>query len=86
MGEPPRYGGEVIGGPEYEAALREAAADETAEPCTCKRYGTDDPDCELHYPWVIEDPKSRTYAMRLWLAGHETGYDRGFTTGRESPE
>src|SRR5262252_3465236 len=29
-----------------------------------------DPDCELHFPWQIEDPQSRMNAMRWWMAGY----------------
>jgi hypothetical protein len=34
-----------------------------------------DPDCELHFPWVIEDDVERMSAMRWWMEGYHTGYD-----------
>jgi hypothetical protein len=42
-----------------------------------------DPDCELHFPWRIEDDMSRMHAMRWWMAGYQVGYATGCKTGRD---
>ena len=43
-----------------------------------------DPDCELHFPWMIEDDEERRHLMRYWMAGYQVGYDTAFKTGRQS--
>src|SRR5262245_38340243 len=82
----------------YDRAHREVAQDEQERPCTCqikakeRLGGTSypslieledaDPDCELHFPWMIEDDRERMVAMRWWFAGYQVGYDTAFTTGQ----
>src|SRR4030095_12541612 len=84
----------------YDKAHRAVSQEEQERPCTCKikakkRQGSAtypslielvdaDPDCELHFPWVIEDETERVHIMRFWFAGYQVGYDTGFTTGEES--
>jgi len=81
---------------EYDKAHREVATDEQQNPCTCQRKAKErtgsamypslitredaDPDCELHFPWMIEDDKSRVLAMRWWFAGHQVGYNTASAT------
>jgi hypothetical protein len=42
-----------------------------------------DPDCELHFPWMIEDEDMRKLAVRWWFAGYQVGYDTGYETGHD---
>lgn len=82
---------------EYDQAHAELSRIEQARPCTCQikaharqggvgypsilGVGDMDPDCELHFPWVLEDDTERQNAMRWWMAGYQTGYDTAFPTG-----
>jgi hypothetical protein len=84
----------------YDEAHRELAKAEQENPCTCsmkafRRLGgayypslispsDADPDCELHFPWMIEYDVERINAMRWWMAGYQVGYDTGHSTGEES--
>lgn len=79
-----------IGNHDYDNAHREVSTDEQQNPCTCQRKAKGsqgsasypsifakadaDPNCELHFPWMIEDDKSRVFAMRWWMAGYQVGY------------
>jgi len=81
---------------EYDRAHREVSAAEQARPCTCqikarKRLGGTgypalidkqdaDPDCELHFPWQIEDDDERIAALRWWFAGYHVGYNTATDT------
>lgn len=81
----------------YDDALREESA---GRRCTCqlaaaRRTGSTgnvslispvdfDPDCELHAPFVIEDPEMRAAAFRWWLAGYSTGYETATRTLTEA--
>jgi hypothetical protein len=82
----------------YDAAHRELSEAEQRHPCTCQIKAKErqggvsfpslidlvdaDPDCELHFPWMIEDDVSRINAMAYWMAGYQVGYDTAFETGR----
>ena len=86
------------GAHEYDTAHREVSKAEQEKPCTCqikafRRLGgahypslidheDADPDCELHFPWMIEDEAERVSAMRWWFAGYQAGYDTAFPTGQ----
>lgn len=87
-------------GQEYDEALRRLSSIEQEKPCTCQRKAKNrqgsalypslitvedaDPDCELHFPWVIEDPDERAHAVRWWFAGYQVGYDTA--SPNEEPE
>lgn len=83
---------------EYDRAHREVSAAEQANPCTCQRKAKArqggvhypslidsqdaDPDCELHFPWQIEDDDERIAALRWFFAGYQVGYDTAIPTGQ----
>jgi hypothetical protein len=84
----------------YDAAHREASENEQLQPCTCQIKAKDrlggvsypslielqdaDPDCELHFPWMLEDDRERVFTMRTWMAGYQVGYNTAFETGRQA--
>jgi len=81
----------------YDEAHREIARDEQEHPCTCQikakeRSGSAfypsiieledaDPDCELHFPWMIDADEERKAAFRWWMAGYQVGHSTGYKTG-----
>ena len=83
----------------YDAGHREISMAEQLQPCTCQRKAKErtgsagfpslieiedaDPDCELHFPWMIEDDAERIAAMRWWAAGYQVGYNTGSETGAQ---
>lgn len=86
-----KHAGHDNPGHDYDRAHAELSAVEQTSPCTCQiqakaRTGSAmypsliaiedaDPDCELHFPWVIEDEAMRRLAMRYWMAGYQVGFD-----------
>lgn len=77
---------------EYDHGLAVVAHAEQTNPCTCQRNAKArtggalypsllepedvDPDCELHQPWMIEDPAERLHALRWWFAGRQVGWNK----------
>jgi hypothetical protein len=86
-----KHAGHDNPGLDYDRAHAELATVEQTSPCTCQRKAKArtgsvsypslisiedaDPDCELHFPWVIEDEAMRRLAMRYWMAGYQVGFD-----------
>jgi len=64
-----------------ERMLREVSPSMVGYPSLIQREDAD-PDCELHFPWQIEDDLERVHAMRWWAAGYQVGYDTGNKTGQ----
>jgi hypothetical protein len=57
---------------DYELLTRAIEAELESRACTCYAQGGpggSDPDCELHYPNMIENDGERELALRWWLAG-----------------
>jgi hypothetical protein len=85
---------------DYDRVHRLVGAEEQSNPCTCQikakenqgsatypsliEYEDADPDCELHFPWMLDDPQEAVNTTRTWFAGYQVGFDTATDSHRDA--